>query len=198
MPKSLPYHHGDLRSALVERAISTIADEGVEAVSLRALAREIGVSHSAPMRHFATRSELLAAIAREGVEALVRSASRQAEDESLNGVEKLRAMAKGYVMWARKHPAYHLVLRNRDVMRHADQELLSQLAEYSTLQSQTIEQAQHEGWRANDAPARLLLQIVSLTAGLALTATDPIYASALGKRPTSKDLNAAIDLFFSP
>lgn len=61
-----PYHHGDLRRALVAAARALLEEAGPEALSLRDVARRVGVSHNAPYRHFPTRQALLAAVAAEG------------------------------------------------------------------------------------------------------------------------------------
>ena len=65
-----PYHHGDLRRALVAAARALLEEAGPEALSLRDVARRVGVSHNAPYRHFPTRQALLAAVAAEGFAAL--------------------------------------------------------------------------------------------------------------------------------
>jgi AcrR family transcriptional regulator len=54
-----PYHHGNLRAALLAQAEQTLREQGLEGLSLRELARQIGVSHGAPRRHFADRQALL-------------------------------------------------------------------------------------------------------------------------------------------
>lgn len=64
------YHHGDLRAALIERALQIVESQGHEAVSLRALAEELGVSRGAPYRHFPERDYLLADVAASGFERL--------------------------------------------------------------------------------------------------------------------------------
>jgi AcrR family transcriptional regulator len=61
-----PYHHGDLRAALIQAGLAILAEEGTQALTLRAAARRAGVSHNAPYRHFADKESLLAAIAEEG------------------------------------------------------------------------------------------------------------------------------------
>lgn len=66
----IQYHHGDLPTALIEAALERIALEGVEKLSLRAVARDIGVSQTAPYRHFKDKTHLLVAIAREGFQML--------------------------------------------------------------------------------------------------------------------------------
>ncbi|MBK8973387.1 MAG: TetR/AcrR family transcriptional regulator [Hahellaceae bacterium] len=57
------YHHGDLKPSLLEVALQVLDTEGLEAVSIRRLARELGVAHSAPANHFATRKDLLTGMA---------------------------------------------------------------------------------------------------------------------------------------
>ena len=61
-----PYHHGDLRRALLRAAVVILEREGPSALSLRAVAREAGVSPAAPYHHFKDKSELLNAVATEG------------------------------------------------------------------------------------------------------------------------------------
>ena len=65
-----PYHHGDLRRALLDAALAEIAEGGPGQVSLRELARPVGVSHAAPRHHFGDKRGLLTAVAVEGFELL--------------------------------------------------------------------------------------------------------------------------------
>jgi AcrR family transcriptional regulator len=65
-PQSRPYHHGNLRQALLDQAMIALRDGGGDALSLRELARAVGVSHAAPRRHFPDRQALLEALAIEG------------------------------------------------------------------------------------------------------------------------------------
>ncbi len=92
-----PYHHGDLRAALLERAGNVLDERGSDALSLRELARDIGVSPGAPSRHFATKQALLDALALDGFERLVADIAA-----SVGGVgpafgERLDAMARAFV-----------------------------------------------------------------------------------------------------
>ena len=64
------YHHGDLKSALVDAARRLLNSKGIEALSLRALASEVGVSHMAPYAHFKNKTELFQAIACSGFDDL--------------------------------------------------------------------------------------------------------------------------------
>src|SRR5471032_1367741 len=91
-----PYHHGRLRTALLAHAEKTVRERGVEAVSLRELAREAGVSHGAPSRHFADRQALLDALAERGYERLG-AELRVALDSSAPSLEaRVIALARAY------------------------------------------------------------------------------------------------------
>ena len=92
------YHHGDLRAALLRAAGKLLEKEGVEALTVRALTRRMGVSHAAPYRHFRDRESLLAALATEGFATLGRE---QREAAAAGG---LRAMGEAYVRFALAHP----------------------------------------------------------------------------------------------
>src|SRR5215211_2917147 len=65
-----PYHHGNLRRALLDEALATIRAEGVDAVTLREIGARLGVSRTALYRHFADKRALLTAVATEGFRTL--------------------------------------------------------------------------------------------------------------------------------
>jgi AcrR family transcriptional regulator len=101
---SKSYHHGNLRAELLTTAIEQLRDTGVDDLSLRALARAVGVSQTAPYRHFADKSELLAAMATNGYRDLL-DALRDAGATSGNCPhEQLLAFAQTYVDYAARNP----------------------------------------------------------------------------------------------
>jgi len=67
------YHHGDLRRAVLEQAAEVIGRDGIASLSLRSIADDLGVSHTAPMHHFGSREGVLNALAVEGFELLQQS-----------------------------------------------------------------------------------------------------------------------------
>ena len=107
-----PYHHGDLRRALVEAARAVLERDGPQALSLRAVAREAGVSPAAPYHHFKDKSDLLNALAEEGFTALGEALKRAYDSTSLGDI------GVGYVRFARAHPALYRVMY--DAARNAD------------------------------------------------------------------------------
>lgn len=97
------YHHGDLRSALVEAAARMLETEGPEALSLRALARTAGVSQAAPYNHFESRGHLLATLAEAGFREL-EATQRAAADAAASPEEAVRSLGTAYVRFARAAP----------------------------------------------------------------------------------------------
>ncbi|WP_369169907.1 TetR/AcrR family transcriptional regulator [Streptomyces sp. R28] len=109
-----PYHHGDLRRAILTAALDVIATDGPSALSLRDLARRAGVSHAAPAHHFKDRTGLLTAIAAEGF-GLLAGTLHEAGDLKDAGVR--------YVRFAREHPAHFQVMFAPGLLRADDLEL---------------------------------------------------------------------------
>src|SRR3954454_17907230 len=94
------YHHGNLRAALLEQAERTVRERGAQALSLRELAREVGVSHGAPRRHFADRQALLDAVAQAGFARLGRQLQRAVSGAGEDFEARLQAAAGAYVRFA--------------------------------------------------------------------------------------------------
>ena len=98
------YHHGNLRAVLLERAWNVVDAEGVDALSLRQLARDIGVSHGASSRHFRDKRTLLDALAVEGFDRL-NGAVADAAGTAGSFSERLSATGHAYVRFAVAHPS---------------------------------------------------------------------------------------------
>ena len=100
-----PYHHGNLRSALMQAAEGALERGGVQSLSLRELAREIGVSHAAPRRHFPDRQALLDALAHAGFERLGAQMERAVEGAGDGVMARFAAIGQAYVRFATEHAA---------------------------------------------------------------------------------------------
>ena len=98
------YHHGNLRAELLNTAIEQLRENGVEDLSLRALARAVGVSQTAPYRHFADKNELLAAMATAGYRDLLDALRRAGAATGDCPQEQLLAFAHAYVDYAARNP----------------------------------------------------------------------------------------------
>lgn len=96
------YHHGDLKTALIEAARAQIAKEGAASLNLRALARDLGVTHPAVYRHFKDKDALLEAVAQQGFEDLADALHR--ESGSGGAEQRLRVCTEAYMRFALQNP----------------------------------------------------------------------------------------------
>lgn len=102
-----PYHHGNLKDALVEAARTLIEQHGPEGFSLTEAARRVGVTPAAPYRHFTDREALMAEVSRRGF-ALFQERQRAAWDEGQpNPLTALSRMGRSYLDFARTEPGYY-------------------------------------------------------------------------------------------
>ncbi|WP_309744911.1 TetR/AcrR family transcriptional regulator [Chamaesiphon sp. OTE_20_metabat_361] len=101
MPK---YHHGDLRNTLISIAIELLAEDGLQALSLRKMAQRAGVSHNAPYMHFADKEAVLVAIAAEGFRLLAVDVESAIARSGSSTRERLIAASQAYVRFALGHP----------------------------------------------------------------------------------------------
>jgi len=107
------YHHGHLREALLETAFGVVDSHGVDAISMRGLAREAGVSSAAPFRHFADKQVLLDAVAEKAAAELERKLD-EATAECGDALTQFRAMSVAYVRFAAEHPALFDLIHSTD------------------------------------------------------------------------------------
>jgi AcrR family transcriptional regulator len=185
---SRPYHHGNLRAALLEQAERTVAGGGAHALSLRELAREIGVSHAAPRRHFADRQALLDALAEEGFERLGDELQRAVAGAGRSFGPRLHALSRAYIGFATRHPALLELMfagKERDgagrVREAADQVMAIALAVFA--------EAQADGALPAGDPGRVAMVAFATLQGLAAMANGGMIDSA----PVDEVVTDAID-----
>ena len=109
MRRAKPYHHGNLREALLEAAIRLIAEVGPTAFTLREVARRAGVSHNAPYRHFRDRDDLIEVVAAQGFHELTQ-AMVDAAAAKTDALERLKSAGLGYVTFALRRPEHFTVM----------------------------------------------------------------------------------------
>lgn len=118
-----PYHHGDLRRALLDEALVIIGAEGVDALTLREIGARLGVSRTALYRHFADKPALLTAVATEGFR-ILRDRLLAAWRGDWDRRAAFEAMGVAYVDFAVENPAHYRVMFGRfDDSRPPDTEL---------------------------------------------------------------------------
>ena len=110
-PTRATYHHGDLRQAVLEAAVALLAEVGAGELSMREVARRVGVSHRALYRHYEDKRGLLAAIAEDGYRDLAAAMRASIERRGSDApVERLVALGEGYLRFARAERARYEVM----------------------------------------------------------------------------------------
>ena len=108
--KRTTYHYGDLRQRLIQTAESLIAKQGVEAISMRTLSREIGVSHTAAYRHFRDKEALLSALAKNGFYDLAQRLEKLAAQWRQNPLAHIVAQERIYIDFALENPSRYRIM----------------------------------------------------------------------------------------
>jgi AcrR family transcriptional regulator len=108
----------NLRAACIAEAIKIIDAKGVENLSLREVARRLGVSHQAPYKHFPSRDHILAEIVRQAFETF--SAFLEARDVTGDPVHDFAEMGRAYLRFAESHPLQYRLIMNADLPRPDD------------------------------------------------------------------------------
>lgn len=182
------YHHGDLRRALVQEAVRTIATDGVEGLTLRAVGERLGVSRTALYRHFADKSSLLAAVGLEGFRAFQEAMQTAAAQPSLS--EGFRAMGRAYVDFARAHPAHYRVMFGGFLEGCKSEPGLADQANASfQVLVESLRAQQRAGLLRGDDPEQMARFVWSVVHGIAMLTIDGQLRDADPRR----DLKYAID-----
>ncbi|WUD72300.1 TetR/AcrR family transcriptional regulator [Streptomyces sp. NBC_00510] len=184
------------RARLLDAALAVLDDDGVEGLTLRAIARRANVSHGAPLKHFPHRAALLSAVATVGFRELnVRAeAAVRACPEGAPAAARLRAGARGYVAYALGRPAMFTLMFRHDLLDPRDKELSrAGMSAFDDHLLVLVRAAQAEGWRPG-ADTRALTGAV--WSGLHGVAQLWLWGSlALGTGATSID--EALDALFT-
>ncbi|OKH21054.1 TetR family transcriptional regulator [Hydrococcus rivularis NIES-593] len=167
------YHHGDLRQALIDTAIELIAERGMSDWSLREVARRIGVSHTAPYRHFADREALLAAVAEKGFQEMSNYLLQTLEKIPNEHSQRLQSIGVAYVQYAIAHPCeYEVMFR----YSQKDKRRYPALSEAATTAFMVLVNVIVEGQKAGafraENPKGLAWVAWSLVHGLAMLLVD--------------------------
>ncbi len=165
--KERSYHHGDLKSALIDAALQILDTRGIEALSLRSIASEVGVSHMAPYAHFKNKTELFQAIAASGFQALTKR--MQAVQDERIATELILNYGTQYIEFAIANPAlYKIMLSQTQTAPEMTEELQQASKEPHALLVEAFEKLP-----ASNSPANLQAQGAwAMVHGLSALITD--------------------------
>jgi AcrR family transcriptional regulator len=125
MTKSNTFHHGDLKRALIDVAVTLLDQHGVTGVTIRAVAREAGVSHSAPVNHYKDRRALLTAIAQDQFEIILKDIEFSLLEAPNNQKDRIEVFANTMIEFGFRYPHRYQLLWRGDLIDHADPRLLA-------------------------------------------------------------------------
>lgn len=163
------HFEGNLRQALINAAADALAEDGVEHLSLRDVARRSGVSHAAPAHHFGNKSGLLTAVAIEGFGLFVNHLALALARAATEGpVGQLAALGRAYADFADLHPGHFAVMFRPGVLDTSDSgyEAASGAA-FETLRAH-VEICQRAGWRPDVDNRALAVAAWSLAHGMSV------------------------------
>src|SRR5262245_22981090 len=127
--RAQPYHHGNLRAALLEAAEAELEARGIEGFSLRGVAKRAGVSHAAPAHHFRDANGLLTGLAAEGYRRFIAAQEARQKNAPTEHMSQLVAAGMGYIDFALAHPALFRLMFSSDRPDHEAPELSAAGAE---------------------------------------------------------------------
>ena len=166
------YHHGDLRAALLAQAEITLRESGVDGLSLRDLARTVGVSHGAPRRHFEDKAALLNALVAEGFHRLEDALANAALLDDREFVAVLKDVAVTYIGFATANPALVDLMSASRYLADADAALVRAREESFAPVRRLVEMGQATGQLAPGEVARIGTLIFATIHGLATMANN--------------------------
>lgn len=185
------YHHGNLRQALLERAWVTIDDDGIDALSLRQLARDVGVSHGASARHFADRTALLDAIAVTGFTRMNDALATAATSET-TFAGQLRAAGLAYIGFAVDHPAILDLMYKAKHHPDASADLLRLSRASMTVVVEFVGAAQATGEVRPGDVERQALVVFAAVHGVAALATDDLLDGVPWREAAEATIDAVL------
>ena len=190
-----PYHHGALREALLQAAERVLERDGLAGLTLRAVAREAGVSHAAPTHHFGDLTGLLSELAAVGFRQF-NAAMASACDAATSPLERALARPKAYVAYAQAHPGmYGLMFRTERLDYSRPSLQAAAQASFGGL-AQAIAASRHEHIEAEALTleqAAAIARAWSLVHGFTMLLLDGRLEDILHRLPVGTDSNVLLD-----
>lgn len=182
--KKTAYHHGDLRQSLLLAANRIIREAGIEGLSLRKLAEQVGVSRTAPYHHFKDKNALLCAIAEGGFRQIQRHITHLFADSlntgtTANKAQTYRRYIRGYIDFAAENPEVYDLMFGRTIWKHAEATEELRKTAYDTFQRdlQTVKALQKDRILPPEEDSLRLAQVTWGTLhGISRLVIDGVYA----------------------
>lgn len=168
-----PYHHGNLRQALIDMAVTVAEETGKDVISVREVARRLGVSSGAPFRHFPNRESLMTAVAEEALARLRLRVERDQLDARADPITRLKTLGRTFIRWALQNPTQFRLVSSRSLFEFDRSARLP--VHFDAVRQVTlslVEQAQLAGQLPAGALPEMALALRALVYGLARMQVD--------------------------
>lgn len=199
-PTRAGYHHGNLVEALIEACVVLIEEKGVEALSLREVAKHAGVSPGAPFRHFSSKAALLTAVAEQAMARLTEAIRTELEKaDPTSPLAGLGAIGQAYLGWAVANPTHFEVISSRSLIDfHGSARLVAENEAIRQIMLDLIERGRqagqlHPAARTDD----LMLASRAFIYGIARMWIDGHFQEWRVEQPPAKAMASALDLFMA-
>jgi AcrR family transcriptional regulator len=181
------YHHGDLRTVLLDAGEAELAARGIEGFSLRGVAKRAGVSHAAPAHHFRDANGLLTALAAEGFGRFLdfqRARQKKAERDPLS---QLVAAGMGYIDFALAHPALFRLMFSSERPDHASLDLFAAASAAYRQLVEDVARLRGPAPGQSDPPPAEVMRTWAIAHGLADLMNSKRLKPLLGMRKADRD-----------
>lgn len=190
-----PYHHGNLRQALVDAALAIAREQGLEQVTVREAGKRAGVSSGAPFRHFPSKAALMTAVAEEAMQRFRAEISTALDGlEALNALERFRALGTAYLRWVIRNPTHFEVISMRRLIDFEGSETLVRLNEdIRLIMVELLQEAHRDGLLRPGAIDGIPLQARAFVYGLARMWIDGQFAQWGGMEKAEQLMQQSLD-----
>jgi AcrR family transcriptional regulator len=192
------YHHGSLREALLQAAERILEQDGIQGLTLRAAAREAGVSHAAPKNHFGDLAGLLSELAAVGFQRFVTTMQANVRNEDPPD-RRLAAIGRGYVAFARAHPDLFLLMFRSERLDLSRPTLRAAIDTSARMLSDVVAARRGEKVEATLtlSQAANIVSAWSMVHGFAMLLLDGRLKPLLAKLPPGVDGDALLTAIFT-
>jgi AcrR family transcriptional regulator len=188
MNRKTPYHHGDLKNALIKEGLQIISEDGIEGLTLRKVAARIGVSHTAPYAHYPDKQALIAAISAAGHLELFEEMNALYQKHIDEPYKQLIEIGWHYIQFAMSDPEHFRIMFSKVI---EDGEIHPEFIEISDknyeLVSEVIQNCQEAGIFKVTEHEKLTIYVWSVIHGLATLIIEDQIPLAIKQKTSAKD-----------
>lgn len=192
--KARPYHHGDLRRALIDTALEMLSEDQNWSFTLREVARRTGVSHAAPYRHFRDREVLLWELARLGFVRLGEEMVKAMARTGLSVRERFMAGAGACIEFALGNPGLYRLMFSSDADKTADPALHDAAMETFSIVLDLLEEGQkNQTFRRASVQAQAAASWAQVHGLAMLAISGQLLEEKVGPEPVREALEVLLD-----